>query len=199
VLSGRKLGQLCTGRFGLEPVETFPLSEHATYSYASEFSAAPGKHHGIDIFAARGLGVLSVAAGKVRAARDAKGGKVLYLDANDGWRYYYAHLDSWNPPIDPSAPPLEVDAGVLLGAVGNTGNAAGTAPHIHFQAWSPLTGLTDPFPELQAVDPHVVLPNLGVVRPVPPIPPVDAEPAETTPVFGSLALLLGLALLKGKR
>lgn len=180
-------------------MDTFPLSEHATYSYKSEFSPEPGKHHGIDIFAARGLGVLSVAAGKARAAIDPKGGKVVYLDADNGWRYYYAHLDSWNPPLDPGAPPLEVDEGVLLGAVGSTGNAAGTSPHIHFQAWSPLAGLTDPFPELQAVDPHVVLPNLGVVRPVPPIPTFDAPSASATPAFGGVALLLGLAALKGNR
>jgi hypothetical protein len=48
--------------------------------------------------------------------------------ADDGW-YYYAHLDTVSSAL---AINQWVPAGTYLGTLGQTGNASGTAPHLHF-------------------------------------------------------------------
>lgn len=175
----------------------FPLPAAATYSYSDAFSQAKGGHHGTDIFAVRGMGVLAVADGWARATTDPKGGKVIYLRSKDGTRYYYAHLESWVPLLAQNLNrEVEVDREALLGAVGTSGNAAGKSPHLHFQISPKGGGVVDPFPELAAVDPHVVLPNLGTTPTVPPIP---TEPASGSWLGGGALLLVALLLLKGKR
>ena len=44
-------------------------------------------------------------------------------------RYYGSHLRSIPASIQPG---VEVKAGQLLGAIGSTGSARGTSPHLHF-------------------------------------------------------------------
>jgi murein DD-endopeptidase MepM/ murein hydrolase activator NlpD len=44
-------------------------------------------------------------------------------------RYYGSHLRSIPASIQPG---VEVKGGQLLGAIGSTGSARGTAPHLHF-------------------------------------------------------------------
>jgi peptidoglycan LD-endopeptidase LytH len=103
------------------------------------------RHEGVDIFAPRGTPVLAVASGRVVQARNTPvGGRVVWLsDQASDLSYYYAHLDeihvtegSW------------VNPGDVLGTVGNTGNAAGTPPHLHFGAYRPGTIAVDPAPLL---------------------------------------------------
>ena len=59
----------------------------------------------------------------------ARGGLYVSIIGTDGVRYYGSHLRSIPSSIQPG---LEVKAGRLLGAVGSTGSARGTAPHLHF-------------------------------------------------------------------
>jgi murein DD-endopeptidase MepM/ murein hydrolase activator NlpD len=134
-------------------MQNFPLSDLASYSYADAWTDA---HRGTDIFASRGQPVIAVADGTVRATVDPKGGKVVYLAADDGWGYYYAHLDAWAPGIEQDATPMPVYAGAFLGQVGTSGNAEGTEPHLHFQATAPNGTAVDPFDLLRAVDTHDV-------------------------------------------
>ena len=58
-----------------------------------------------------------------------RGGLYVSIIGADGVRYYGSHLRSIPLSIQPG---LEVKAGRLLGAVGSTGSARGTAPHLHF-------------------------------------------------------------------
>ena len=58
-----------------------------------------------------------------------RGGLYVSIIGVDGVRYYGSHLRSIPLSIQPG---LEVKAGRLLGAVGSTGSARGTAPHLHF-------------------------------------------------------------------
>ena len=58
-----------------------------------------------------------------------RGGLSVSLIGSDGVRYYGSHLRSIPASIQPG---VEVKAGRVLGAVGSTGSARGTAPHLHF-------------------------------------------------------------------
>jgi murein DD-endopeptidase MepM/ murein hydrolase activator NlpD len=58
-----------------------------------------------------------------------RGGLSVSIIGSDGVRYYGSHLRSIPASIQPG---VEVKAGRVLGAVGATGSARGTAPHLHF-------------------------------------------------------------------
>jgi len=58
-----------------------------------------------------------------------RGGLYVSIIGTDGVRYYGSHLRSIPASIQPG---VSVKAGRLLGAIGSTGSARGTAPHLHF-------------------------------------------------------------------
>ena len=58
-----------------------------------------------------------------------RGGLYVSIIGEDGVRYYGSHLRSIPASIQPG---VEVKAGQVLGAIGSTGSARGTAPHLHF-------------------------------------------------------------------
>ena len=58
-----------------------------------------------------------------------RGGLYVSIVGVDGVRYYGSHLRSIPSSIQPG---VSVLAGRVLGAVGATGSARGTAPHLHF-------------------------------------------------------------------
>lgn len=58
-----------------------------------------------------------------------RGGLSVSIIGSDGVRYYGSHL-KWIPKnIEPG---VAVTVGQVLGSVGSTGSARGTAPHLHF-------------------------------------------------------------------
>ena len=58
-----------------------------------------------------------------------RGGLYVSIIGEDGVRYYGSHLRTIPASIQPG---VVVKAGRLLGAIGATGSARGTAPHLHF-------------------------------------------------------------------
>ncbi|CAN2184905.1 Peptidase M23 [Candidatus Nanopelagicaceae bacterium] len=58
-----------------------------------------------------------------------RGGLSISIIGEDGVRYYGSHLRSIPENIQPG---VAVMAGDVLGAIGSTGSARGTAPHLHF-------------------------------------------------------------------
>jgi murein DD-endopeptidase MepM/ murein hydrolase activator NlpD len=58
------------------------------------------------------------------------GGWRLWLRDRAGNEFYYAHLSAYSPIAVDNA---HVDAGDVLGFVGNTGDAAGGPTHVHFE------------------------------------------------------------------
>lgn len=123
-------------------MRVFPVDPSARPQFADAF----GSHRGTDIFAAVGSALLAVDDGDARAAEDPKGGNVVYLRADDGTVYYYAHLSSYAGQF-----PRRVAAGEALGAVGTSGNAFGKTPHLHFEVHPNGGDAVDPFPLLVAV------------------------------------------------
>ena len=85
------------------------------------------RHKGVDIFAPAGAEVVAPVAGTVRYDNDRLGGLAFTLWGDDGTYFYGAHLLRFGPLAG------RVDAGAPLGAVGTTGNAVGTPPHLHFE------------------------------------------------------------------
>jgi hypothetical protein len=130
----------------------FPVLPDGAPHFGDDFNAvkvgALRSHHGIDIFANLGTGILAVDAGSVRFTDDPIGGHVFYLTATDGTTYYGAHLVAFEGAS------RTVAAGEIIGYVGDTGNAQGTSPHLHFEEHPPGGGVVDPFPELKALAPQ---------------------------------------------
>lgn len=110
----------------------FPVADHGPDNVISVFGDKRGKtrlHKGIDIKAPRGTAVVAVTDGFVERIRQGgSGGKQVYLRDGTGRLFYYAHLDSWAVEEYDA-----VRAGDVLGTVGDTGNAKGTTPHLHFE------------------------------------------------------------------
>jgi murein DD-endopeptidase MepM/ murein hydrolase activator NlpD len=113
-----------------------------------------GWHHGDDIFAPLGAPILAVAGGIVFSVGPSKvGGNRLWLQDKAGNQFYYAHLSAYTPLARNGT---QVHAGDVLGFVGNTGDAAGGAYHLHFEVhpssllFLGYDGAVDPTPYLDA-------------------------------------------------
>ena len=90
-----------------------------------------GWHHGDDLFAPLGAPVLAVASGTVFSVGwNTVGGNRLWLRDGQGNLFYYAHLSAFTPL---AVNGNRVNAGDVLGFVGNTGDAQGTPTHLHFE------------------------------------------------------------------
>ncbi|SNT06859.1 Peptidase family M23 [Noviherbaspirillum humi] len=105
-----------------------------------------GRHHeGIDIFARRGTPVLSTTEGLVlRVGHNNLGGKIVLVLGPGGQRHYYAHLDGYGWVRSGQ----RVEAGTVLGYVGNTGNAHATPPHLHYGIYAAGRAI-NPYPLLR--------------------------------------------------
>lgn len=103
-------------------------------------------HEGIDIFAARGTPVVAVDTGILRFQQNTLGGNAATVKTADGSSYYYAHLDSYE-----GESPRSVFPGMVIGYLGDTGNAKGTSPHLHFQISLKDEGTINPYAELMRV------------------------------------------------
>lgn len=127
-----------------------PVAGVRAESIADTWGAPRGRdrrHQGVDIFAPRGTPVVSSTRGVVVAVRDqGLGGRQVWVMGPGRERHYYAHLDDWAPGL---AEGDLVRAGSRLGTVGDTGNAQGTPPHLHYGIYG-ATGAVDPLPRLRA-------------------------------------------------
>ncbi len=82
-------------------------------------------HEGNDIFSTKGSPVRAPVSGTVELIQGTIGGLQFNLYGSDGIKYLGSHLDG-------AGKKGEVGAGDVIGYVGNSGNAAGTTPHLHF-------------------------------------------------------------------
>jgi LysM repeat protein len=83
-------------------------------------------HQGIDLFASRGTSVYAPVAGSLEAVNGNLGGLQFWLTAPDGTIYIGTHLDGFGRVGD-------VHPGDVVGIVGDSGNALGSPPHVHFE------------------------------------------------------------------
>jgi murein DD-endopeptidase MepM/ murein hydrolase activator NlpD len=112
----------------------FPI--YGTASFGDSFGAARpdvpgGWHHGEDIFASAGTPLLAVADGTLHTIGFNRiGGYRLWLRDAVGDEFYYAHLSAYSPL---AVEGRQVKAGDVIGFVGDTGDADGGPPHLHFE------------------------------------------------------------------
>jgi murein DD-endopeptidase MepM/ murein hydrolase activator NlpD len=125
----------------------FPVSGRTTAAVRSFFGderdGGRRDHHGVDIFAPRDTPVLAAANGIVTSVGTNRlGGNVVWVwDPARRQSQYYAHLSRQAVSLG-----SRVDAGEVIGYVGNTGNARSTTPHLHFGLYSFGEGPIDPLP-----------------------------------------------------
>lgn len=99
-------------------------------------------HEGNDLFVNRGTPVRAPVSGKLTQKTGTIGGLQFSLDGTDGVRYIGTHMDKFGKKG-------KVNAGDIIGYVGNSGNAVGTPPHLHFGMYHQGTPI-NPYPSLIA-------------------------------------------------
>ena len=135
----------------------FPIFGTASFgdSFGAPRPGIPGGwHHGEDIFAPEGAPLLAVADGTIHQVGFIKlGGYRLWLRDDLGNDFYYAHLSAYSPLAIEGK---RVEGGDVIGFVGDTGDADGGAPHLHFEihpaamAGLGYDGVVAPYPILIA-------------------------------------------------
>jgi LysM repeat protein len=99
-------------------------------------------HEGNDLFAPKGTPVYAPVSGTVTFLSGRIGGLQFWLKGDDGNTYIGTHLDTVGTPG-------YVVAGTQIGTVGNTGNAAGSSHHLHFEIHPNHGAAVNPYPTLQ--------------------------------------------------
>jgi peptidoglycan hydrolase CwlO-like protein len=108
-----------------------PVSGFVAYSDdfgAPRYGGGFHPHAGNDIFASKGRPILAPFAGRAEIASNGLGGLSVKVYGAAGWTYN-AHLSAFGKLGS-------VNAGDVVGYVGNTGDAQGTPYHNHFE-WHP--------------------------------------------------------------
>jgi hypothetical protein len=142
----------------------FPVLGRAQLTNSFGDPRPQGPHQGEDLMAERRAPALAVEAGRVRLnTTSARAGCMLYLHGDSGTKYLYVHLNNdltqqndnrgkcvpgtayWNGLRDGA----RVEAGQPIGFVGNSGDAEGGHPHLHFEVHPGGGAAIDPVPQLR--------------------------------------------------
>lgn len=99
-------------------------------------------HQGNDLFAPRSTPVRAPVSGYVHHLVGSVGGNQFRLDGNDGNRYIGSHMEAFGLSGN-------VVAGDVIGFVGDSGNAIGSDPHLHFEIHLNRTDPVNPYPVLE--------------------------------------------------
>ena len=146
------------------PQLLFPVI--GTVTYIDDFGQprGGGPHQGNDLLGSRHAPVVAVESGTVGFwTTSASAGCMLYLHGDSGTTYQYIHLNndltagndnkgtcvagvSYATGI---ADGQHVEAGQLIGYLGDSGDANGIHPHLHFEVHPRNGNAVDPFPFLK--------------------------------------------------
>lgn len=149
-----KLAARSSGGVGGEPYRpagghyACPVGPQNNFIDSWHFPRSGGRRHqGTDVFAPYGSGAYAVTNGVIdQWGNGGLGGITLWLRADNGDRFYYAHNSVNLAPVG-----TRVQAGELIARVGNTGNARTTPPHVHFESHPGGGAAANPYPFLAAI------------------------------------------------
>jgi hypothetical protein len=123
------------------------------------------RHQGTDLIGVRMQPLLAAVDGTVtRLRHESRGtaGTVITVTGADGWYYNYFHVNNDTPGTDDGAAEPEwriapgltvgsaVRAGQVIAYMGDSGNAEGSVPHLHFEIRRPDRVPVNPYPSLKA-------------------------------------------------
>ena len=146
------------------PPLIFPVVGATTYTNDFGDPRGQGRHEGNDLMAAKRTPVVAVEPGTVEFwVTSSRAGCMLYLHGTSGTTYLYIHLNndktlrndntggckpgvSFAPGLKTGA---KVEAGQIVGFVGDSGDADGIASHLHFEVHPKGRGAVSPYPHLQ--------------------------------------------------
>jgi len=149
------------------PRLVFPIA--GSVAFTNDWGAArwQGSHEGTDIMAPRRTIAVAAEPGKIKFwTSSAAAGCMLYLYGKSGTTYLYIHLNNDLTKGNDNrgkcvagvayAKGLRdgayVDAGEAIGYVGNSGDADGTDPHLHFEVHPNDGGAVNPYPYLMKAE-----------------------------------------------
>lgn len=99
------------------------------------------RHEGVDIFAPRHTKVICPIEGVVLwIGENQLGGRTVRVIGPGGERHYFAHLEAYGDVFMGK----RIPAGFVLGTVGDSGNARGTPPHLHYGIYGFPCGALNP-------------------------------------------------------
>jgi len=156
-------------------VPNFVVPVVAKATYTNDFGAPrwQGRHEGNDLMAAKRSPVVAVEPGRVvKWTTSRAAGCMLYLYGRSGTTYMYVHLNNDRTMRNDNrggcrngvayAPGLarsqNVQAGQLIGYVGDSGDANGIASHLHFELHPNGGRAVSPFRRLNAAR-HLLFPR----------------------------------------
>ncbi len=187
------------------PLVPFPVA--GPHSFVDDFGVSrPGgrTHHGIDIFANKMIPVVAIADGTVEWMHDERGGRccALGIRHSNGWASWYIHLNNDSPGTDDGQGwgfaggiglGSQVQAGMVIGWVGDSGNAESTPPHLHFELHMPDGTVVNPYLQLRAavagsIPAQAFFQGSGVL-------PVTGLPVTQLGGLGAVLVTLGVLLL----
>jgi len=107
-------------------------------------------HKGVDMMGSRGTPLVAVGSGIVRKSFGSLGGHIVWLYADHGVNYFYAHLDGYPSGLVDGQ---WVQRGQVIGYMGDTGNPAPGAYHLHFGIYPGGVTAVNPYPTTAAACP----------------------------------------------
>ena len=157
----------------------FPIAGDAEFIDSWGFPRMMGTssqhwHQGSDVFAKYGTPLVAAESGVLfKVGQASLGGTKLWIRGDSGTEYYYAHLSAI---ADGVVNGKRVNVGDVVGYVGDSGNARGTPPHLHFEVHTGGSPI-NPYPLLKAT--YGTKPMVEIV--LAPEPAFVSEPAVEIP------------------
>lgn len=144
----------------------FPVIGPVTYGndFGDPRDGGARWHKGNDILGKKMQPLVAAVDGIIQTVPypQASWGYGVIIKDKDGYEYSYIHINNDTPGTDDGKadgmfayaqdiqPGNPVVKGQLIGYMGDSGNAEGTPPHVHFEIEAPEAGVMNPYPSLKA-------------------------------------------------